>query len=136
MFRYFFCRDVTFRLNQFADMTSSEFNSKVLMKPSKPPQFPVEVYATAVPTVLPDSFDWRDKGVVSSVKDQGSVGSCWAFSTVGNIEGQWALRGHPLVSLSAELLVECDATTDPSKYVSRIAAEQRFMFPMHMQHEC
>ena len=53
--------------------------------------------------------------MVSSVKDQGSVGSCWAFSTVANIEGQWALAGNDLVSLSAEQLVDCDATFDPKK---------------------
>ena len=55
--------------------------------------------------------------MVSPVKDQGSVGSCWAFSTVGNMEGQWALAGHTLTSLSAELLVDCDATFDPNKCV-------------------
>lgn len=100
-------------------MTPLEFKSQVLMKPSKPPQFPAEVYVTT-PTpdkAIPDSFDWRDRGAVSDVKDQGSVGSCWAFSTVGNIEGQWALGGKALVSLSAELLVDCDATQDPSKSV-------------------
>ena len=100
-------------------MTTEEFKNQVLMKPSKPPTLPAHVYVDTPTQVkpLPDSFDWREHNVVSPVKDQGSVGSCWAFSTIGNIEGQWALSGRPLVSLSAELLVDCDATQDPSKSV-------------------
>lgn len=64
---------------------------------------------------MPDTFDWREKDVVTAVKDQGTVGSCWAFSTVGNIEGQWALAGNTLTSLSPEQLIDCDATFDPNK---------------------
>jgi len=40
----------------------------------------------------PAAFDWRDLGGVSPVQDQGGVGTCWAFSTVGNVEGQHFLQ--------------------------------------------
>uniref|UniRef100_A0A3Q3XDJ3 Cathepsin S, ortholog2, tandem duplicate 1 n=1 Tax=Mola mola TaxID=94237 RepID=A0A3Q3XDJ3_MOLML len=59
---------------------------------------------------LPSSLDWRDKGLVSKVKMQGSCGSCWAFSAVGALEGQLKKTTGVLKSLSPQNLVDCSVT--------------------------
>jgi cathepsin F/cysteine peptidase B len=59
---------------------------------------------------LPVSVDWRTKGVVTPVKNQGQCGSCWAFGAIANIESMWAIAGYNLTSLSEQQLVSCDHT--------------------------
>lgn len=59
-------------------------------------------------TSLPVSLDWRTRGYVTSVKDQGSCGSCWAFSSVGVLESAILKAGGPSTDISEQFLVSCN----------------------------
>jgi len=88
------------------------------MRPRPPLSHSPSRYASDISSDIlsvPINFDWtqNETPVVTPVRDQGTVGSCWAFSTVQNIEGQWALSGHSLTELSVEQIVDCDGSTDP-----------------------
>ena len=57
---------------------------------------------------LPLSVDWRDKNVVTEIKNQGQCGSCWAFSTIATLESAVAIKTGILTNLSEQQLVDCD----------------------------
>jgi len=108
-------RTATFAINQFSDMTPAEFSKARLNGGQKVPAASLATACSAngitaphmdVPAA-PASFDWRTKGVVTPVKDQGQCGSCWAFSTIANIESLYAIKGNPLTQFSEQLIVDC-----------------------------
>ena len=56
---------------------------------------------------LPASMDWRDKGVISPVKNQGMCGSCWAHAVIEQLESYLALATGNMTILSVQELVSC-----------------------------
>ena len=99
----------TLALNLFADLESAEFAHLYNgLLPRSPNYNSTNVRRVKFSVKdLPAEVDWRKKGVVSNVKNQGQCGSCWAFSTTGSLEGQHALITGKLVSLSEQQLVDC-----------------------------
>jgi len=103
--------DATYsHVSPFADWSVEEFLARNTLKPHLLDLSSTVQDASHNTSSLPDAFDWREKGAVNPVKNQGSCGSCWAFSTVANIEGVNFAKTNKLVSLSEQELVDCDKT--------------------------
>ncbi|KAI6660632.1 Cathepsin L [Oopsacas minuta] len=96
-------------LNQFSDYTNKEFQEIFLGYDYE--QSLVRRNATLhkvdSSVEIADSMDWRGKGAVTGVKDQGQCGSCWSFSATGSLEGQYFLKTGKLISFSEQQLCDC-----------------------------
>jgi hypothetical protein len=98
----------TLAMNEFGDLTWDEFKAQRMgyQRDSRPRQeFPF--LSEIVGDNIAASVDWRTSNVVTPVKDQGSCGSCWAFSATGSFEGAYAQAHKTLLSFSEQQLVDC-----------------------------
>ncbi|XP_059163575.1 procathepsin L-like [Physella acuta] len=93
--------------NKYTDMSHEEFRATMNGLRLNKALNPGNYVSGLLRDVLPSSVDWRKKGYVTRVKDQGACGSCWAFSSTGSLEGQHFKQTGKLVELSESNLVDC-----------------------------
>ena len=83
---------------------------------------------------MPGSLDWRESGIVNSIKDQAQCGSCWEFSAVCTCESAYAIKTGTLLSFSEHNLVDCDPSSfgcnggTPSFAIDYIIKDQNGQF--------
>lgn len=93
-------------VTQFMDLTPAEFKAQYLTY--KPSAEPANRVSLEIDGPMAATVDWRTKGAVTPVKDQGQCGSCWAFATTEAIESYSFLSAGKLVSLSPQQITSCD----------------------------
>jgi hypothetical protein len=98
-------------VNAFSADTALELRSRLGFDPVAAAA-DENVNIKSVPTFqsanLPVKVDWVEQGAVTSVKDQGYCGCCWAVSVAGVIEGTAAIQNNFLQSLSFQQFISCD----------------------------
>lgn len=100
--------DVTHQVGvtKFFDLTREEFKAKYtgLILSTQPRN------GEWIQTNNPTDVDWRTKGIVTGVKDQGACGSCWAFSAIAATESAYAQAGNTLTAFAEQQLVDCSGS--------------------------
>jgi len=91
-------------------MSLREFRTKMTGHISKNPSVKPKNQKTKRDDQQPGTnIDWVAKGKTTPIKNQGSCGSCWAFSATEAIESAALIAGKPSVQLGApQELVDCD----------------------------
>ncbi|XP_064398726.1 digestive cysteine proteinase 1-like [Halichondria panicea] len=58
---------------------------------------------------VPQNYNWRLRGAVTPVKEQGLCGSCWSFGTTGTLEGSQFIKNgmKNLKAFSEQSLIDC-----------------------------
>ncbi|XP_017853478.1 cathepsin L1 [Drosophila busckii] len=111
--KYYEKGESTYRLaaNTMSDMNTDSYLKGYLRLIRSQANSSIDNIADIVGSTLmnniPESFDWRKKGFTTSVQNQQSCGSCYAFSIAESIEGQIFKRTGRILDLSVQQIVDC-----------------------------
>jgi len=102
--------DVVYAENQFMDLTQEEWAATYLTTRVPEGQAAPNMDTDDISAIPNAAFSWVSQGAVGPVKNQGSCGSCWAFSATGVVEGYWKLAKGSLPNVSEQQLVDCSGS--------------------------
>lgn len=110
--------DTTMELGntEYSDLTHEEFRTMLTGSVNDTNEIRAWMEKEAVTFLAPENFeapssvDWRSKGAVTPIKNQGACGSCYSFSSTGAIEGQWFRKNNVLISLSEQQIMDCSTS--------------------------
>nr|CBY80148.1 silicatein red variant [Tethya aurantium] len=99
----------TLAMNHLGDMTDHEYRENYLTYQStnsKSGNY-TKVFRREPWMTFPEAIDWRTKGAVTGIKNQGDCGASYAFSAMGALEGINALATGKLTPLSEQNIIDC-----------------------------
>jgi len=97
----------TVELNQFADLSNDEYRQIYLGTRFDGAERLKNAGPLKEYNVTSDDINWANKGAVTAIKNQGSCGSCWSFSTTGSVEALNFIYTGNLIGLSEQNLMDC-----------------------------
>jgi len=100
-------------VNHLTDLTEEEFRQMLGYKRSA--DLKLTHMSEYIPTKnvnAPIYVDWREKGIITPVKDQGRCGSCWTFGAAEVVESYYALATGELSTLSEQQILDCVPNPD------------------------
>uniref|UniRef100_A0A0K0EHC3 Pept_C1 domain-containing protein n=2 Tax=Strongyloides stercoralis TaxID=6248 RepID=A0A0K0EHC3_STRER len=121
-------QNVVFKINKYSDWSDEELK-ELLMNDNEVKDMEDVLFdeSSFLPMDLSgigneskSHFDWRDKNVITAVKDQGRCGSCAYFANVAVIESMNAIKGKPLTRLSEQEILDCDSYDNGCNGANRI----------------
>jgi cathepsin L len=107
-------QDLSWKLgvNRFVDQTDAELRQVLGYKKGALPEEQKQPIKVSAAAPLPGNVDWRQRGVITAVKDQGRCGSCWTFGAAESVESFYALSTGQLFDLSEQQILDCTPNTN------------------------
>ncbi|KAL4441770.1 hypothetical protein ABPG74_008767 [Tetrahymena malaccensis] len=98
-------------VNKFSHLTEEEFKAKYLTRrqkiASESKDHTILSAQKNTDEKIPESVDWRKKGAVSPVRDQGNCGCCYAITSAGALEGLYKIKTGKLEVFSPQYIIDC-----------------------------